>query len=293
MNKAALIFNPRAGNWRTAQRIAALREVLQEGGSRVELLPTEAPGHATALARESADQGFDVVFTYGGDGTLREAAAGLLGTGVALAPIPGGTVNVVAGALGLPQNPLRAAKMLTRAEVEEMDVGLCGEQIFLMQTSAGLDAHVMGHLHPGLKRRLGRGAVAYSGLLHLYTYGYPAIDLIADGRLLTATMIAVCNLPHYAGGWQMAPGASTSDRALDLVLFQGKGPGKTLGFARDLVLGRHLRRSDVALTRVQEVEIRGPEDLAVQLDGDTMPIQLPVTIGLHPERVRILKPAGA
>ena len=46
-----------------------------------------------------------------------------------------------------------------------MDVGLCGEEIFLMQTSAGLDAHIMGNLDPTLKRRFGKAAVAYAGLL--------------------------------------------------------------------------------------------------------------------------------
>ena len=91
----------------------------------------------------------------------------------------------------------------------------------------------------------------------------------------------------------MAPGASVSDRALDLVAFQGTGRRATLAFARDLVLGRHLQRSDVELTRVREVELRGPLDLAVQLDGDALPIQLPVTVGLHPDRVRLLRPRAA
>jgi len=291
VKKAALIFNPKAGSWRTAQRVAAIRSALAEAGYDTEPLPTQAPGHATELARESAAAGIDAVFTHGGDGTLREAAAGLLGTGVALAPIPGGTVNVVAIALGLPQNPLRAATMLADAEVVDMDVGLCGEEIFLMQASAGLDAHIMRHLNPRLKRHFGKAAVAYSGLLHLATYDYPSIELVADGRHLSASHLAICNLPYYAGTWQMAPGASTSDRTLDLVLFQGTGPRQTLAFARDFVLGRHLHRSDVELLRVQEVELRGPGGLAMQLDGDALPIQPPITVSLHPQRVRMLKPS--
>jgi len=289
--KAVLIFNPRAGSWRTAQRVATIRSVLAAAGYDAEPLPTQAPGHATELARESAHGGVDVVFSHGGDGTLREAAAGLLGTDVALAPIPGGTVNVVATSLGLPQNSLRAAKMFARTDAVEMDVGVCGEELFLMQTSAGLDAHIMGNLNPALKRRFGRAAVAYSGLLHFADYDYPVIDLIADGRHLSATMVAICNLPYYGGSFQMAPGASITDRALDLVVFQGEGRLKTLAFARDVALGRHLRRADVELIRVQKVELRGPEGLAIQLDGDALPIQLPVTVSLHPEKVRILKPS--
>jgi len=288
--QAVLIFNPRAGSWRTEQRVTAIRSALAAVGYDTEPLPTQAPGHATELAREFSTAGIDAVFTHGGDGTLREAAAGLLGTGVSLAPIPGGTVNVVAMALGLPQDPLRAAEMFADAETVDMDVGVCGAEIFLMQTSAGLDAHIMGNLAPALKRRLGKAAVAHSALLHFSDYDYPPIELVADGRQLSGTLIAVCNLPYYAGSFQMAPGASISDRALDLVVFHGEGRLKTLGFAWDVALGRHLERSDVELIRVQEVTLHGPTGLPVQLDGDTLPVPLPVTVGLHPETLRILKP---
>ena len=290
MKTAALIYNPRAGSWRTEQRIAAIQFALERAGFTVEARPTEAPGHATVLAVEAAEAGLDAVFAHGGDGTLREAAAGLLGSPTALAPIPGGTVNVIATALGLPHNPVRAAHAMSEVEAVDMDVGLCGDEVFLMQASAGLDAHVMGQLRPGLKRHFGKLAVAYAGLMNFSTYKYPPIDLRVDGRHLSATLIAVCNLPYYAGTWQMAPGADIADRVLDLVLFHGRGGLKTLAFARDFIFGKHLDRPDVDLVRTQEVEIRGPADLAMQLDGDTLPIELPVSITLHPQRLRILRP---
>ena len=290
---AAIIFNPRAGSWRTEQRVTALRAALAEVGFDAAPLPTSAPGHATELARAAASGGIDAIFAHGGDGTLRETAAGLLGTDVPLAPLPGGTVNVVATTLGLPQDPLRAAMMFGTAETFEMDVGVCGEEIFLMQTSAGVDAHIMGRLNPALKRRFGKAAVAYSALLHSFGYRYPTIDLVADGRQLEATLVAVCNLPYYAGSFQMAPGASVSDRWLDLVQFRGAGLAATTGFGRDLALGRHLRRDDVELLRVRKVELRAPEGLAVQLDGDALSIELPVTVTLHPETLSVLRPSDS
>jgi diacylglycerol kinase (ATP) len=290
VKQAVLIFNPRAGNWQTTKLVVAIRSALADAGYEAEPLPTAAPGHATKLARESATAGVEVVFAHGGDGTLREAAAGLLGTDAALAPVPGGTTNVVAFALGLPQNPVRAAKRFSRAEIVDMDVGLCGNEVFLMQTSAGLDAQIMGNLDPWLKRRLGKAAVAISGSRQIFSYDYPAIDLVADGRHLTAKMVALCNLPYYAGSYQMAPGASTSDGELDLVLFTGEGRLETLGFARDLFLGRHLGRSDVDLIRVCEATLLGPPGLPLQVDGDAIPMEFPVTVGLHPRRLKILWP---
>src|SRR6185295_10693296 len=70
------------------------------------------PGHATELAREQGRE-LEVVFVFGGDGTMREAAAGLLGSPAALGLIPGGTVNVLGLSLGLPREPVAAAGFLT------------------------------------------------------------------------------------------------------------------------------------------------------------------------------------
>jgi diacylglycerol kinase family enzyme len=113
---------------------------------------------------------------------------------------------------------------------------------------------------------------------------------VADGRPTTASFVAVCNLAYYAGPYRMAPLANPGDRALDLVVFQGRGRLATIAFARDLFFGRHQRRRDVEMMRVTEVEIRGPRGLAVQLDGDTLPVQLPVTVGIHPQTIHMLKP---
>ncbi len=259
----------------------------------IEATPTGAPGEATRLAAAAVAGGAEVVFAFGGDGTLREAAAGLLGTDAALAPLPGGTVNVVALALGVPRNPLQAARALTAGRAIEMDIGRCGDEIFLMQASAGLDARVMARLPPHLKRRLGRAAVLWTGILQWSVYGYPEIELLADGRPARATFAAICNLPYYAGGLLLAPGASVSDGWLDLVLFRGHGRRRTLAFARDLVRGRHLDRGDVELRRVREVELLGPADLAVQIDGDPLPCRPPVTVSLARQRLRMLSPTAA
>lgn len=288
--RAALIFNPRAGRWRNQHRAEEIGRILETSGYSLKLTPTTKPGHATELARQLAASGFEVVFAYGGDGTIREVAAGLVGTKVALAPIPGGTVNVLSLALGLPLNPVRAAAAFANATTFEMDVGLCGDEPFLMLTSAGLDAHIMGNLNPGMKRRLGKAAVAWSGLRRWSSYDYPQIRLIADGRPVEATFAAICNLPYYAGKFKLAPDASTTDGRLDLVVFRGVGRLATLAFARDLALGRHVQRSDVEICQVQRVEVLSPQETPIQIDGDAMPIQLPVELSVGPQRLTLLAP---
>ncbi|MEY2571184.1 MAG: hypothetical protein QOE63_1534, partial [Acidimicrobiaceae bacterium] len=78
----------------------------------VTLAETNRRGHATRLAQSAANAGVDVVVCLGGDGTLNEVANGLAGTSTALAPLPGGSTNVFARTIGLPNDPIEATGAL-------------------------------------------------------------------------------------------------------------------------------------------------------------------------------------
>jgi len=295
VRRAALIYNPRSGRQRHAQVLDGILDRLRDGGFAVELSPTEYAGQATDLAREAAADGeLEAVFAFGGDGTAREVAAGLLGTPVALGVLPGGTANLLAMALGLPRDPVRAAAALAGARVRSFDVGLAGgqtgEQPFLMMVSAGLDAAVLAALDVELKWRFGEAAIVWQGLREWWRYSYPDIEVIADGERLCATFAAVANIPFYAGSFRLAPGARPDDHRLELVLFRGRGRRETLGFILDLMRSAHARRPDVEIRKVDEVLLGGPEGIAAQVDGDLCEERLPVKVRLAAERLRVLFP---
>ncbi len=154
MRRVALIYNPAAGQ-QAACAAGASRPCstpCADGGARRRSCGRPAArGDATGLARAAAAEGFEAVFALGGDGTVREVAAGLLGSGVPLGVLPGGTVNLLARALGLPGDPLAAAALLRpAARPRRLDVGLAGATPFLMMVSAGLDASVLAQrsTHP-------------------------------------------------------------------------------------------------------------------------------------------------
>ena len=81
----------------------------------VTLAETNRRGHATRLAQGAAAEGVDVVAVLGGDGTQNEAANGLAGTQTALATLPGGSTNVFARTIGLPNDPIEATGVLLDA----------------------------------------------------------------------------------------------------------------------------------------------------------------------------------
>ncbi len=292
MRRAVLIYNPKSGRQVARRLLPAVLEVLRAAGFEIEPAATARPGHATALAREAAAGASPVetAFAMGGDGTLREVARGLLGSEVALAPLPTGTTNVLSLALGLPRDALGAARVLPGCGRRAIDVGLAGGEPFLMMVSGGLDAAVMARQSSAAKKRFGKAAVAWTGLRQWWSYRYPRIELRLDGRTERVGHFAVCNIPYYAGSFRLAPAADPGDGRLDLVLFRGHGRAATLGFARDLALGRHLGRADVEHRQIAKVEIIQPPEYLVQIDGDVLSGAAPLEISLAAEKLWVLAP---
>jgi len=270
MRRAALIYNPIAGRGRWERVLEAVLRTCRGEGFELEPVPTAAPGQATDLAGDLAREGrVEAVFALGGDGTAREVAAGLLGSRTPLGILPGGTANLMALALGLPRDPSAAAAVLCHAPARSFDAGLAGARAFLMMVSAGLDGRALAALDHGLKTRLGKTAVALQGVREWWRYGYPEIEIVADGEQLPpASFLAVCNIPYYGGSFRMAPGARPDDRRFELVTFHGSGRAATLAFILGVVSGRHTRRADVGVRAVEEVVFSVPPEAGLQVDGD-------------------------
>jgi len=289
VRRAVLIFNPRAGQRRARRALPEIRRILA-ADFEIDLQPTEGPDHCRALARQALAERSDVFFVLGGDGTLRVAASVLAGSEVAIGALPGGTTNVVAGALGLPNDPVAAARALLSAEPMLMDLGLSGGEPFLMQLSGGLDAQVMGHVAPRSKKLLGKGAVALAGVRELLRYRFPIFSLQIDGVATQATGFVIANLSHYAGRFKIVPGARADDRQLELLLFHGVRRRDAMGFALALARGRHFERPDVEVRSFTSLRVTAPAALQLQADGDAFVAAAPFTVTLAPERLKMLAP---
>ena len=294
MRRAVLIWNPRAGQRRARRALPEVRRIL-ERGFELAVEPTSGPEHCREIARRALAESLDVFFVLGGDGTLRVAASVLAGSDVAIGALPGGTTNVVAGALGFPEDPAAAAQLHLTAEAIWMDLGQSDGEPFLMQLSGGLDALVMACTGPRLKKLLGKGAVALAGVRELLRYRFPPFALEVDGVALegaAATGFVVANLSQYAGRFTIVPGASAHDRRLELLLFRGRRRRDAVGFAVALARGRHLERRDVEVRSFTRLRIVAPASLQVQADGDAFVAAAPLTVTLAPERLKILAPRG-
>ena len=291
MRRAVLIHNPAAGTTHRQRIVEELRSILSAGGVEVVPAPTTAPGHATEIARDAAADGsVDTVLVFGGDGTLREAARGLIGSEVALAPLSAGTTNVVTRSLGLPVEPRQAARSLLTSVPVACDVGMCNDEPFLMLVSLGVDAAAMARVSSRFKNVAGRGAVVVSGLATWWGYAYPEIAWEADGDAGRSTFLAASNIAEYGGDFKLAPDASFFNHRLTLLTYSGKGRLAALRFASGLLLGRHLKMAGVDSRPLRELRIPGPLAAPLELDGDHLELEPPLVIRLSHQRIRLLMP---
>jgi diacylglycerol kinase family enzyme len=154
-----IIVNPYATT--VSDRLRNLVVYALQGRYDVEAVATEARNHATEIGREARDGGYDVVAAFGGDGTLNEVANGLAGTDLPVAILPGGSTNVVARSLGIPNDVVDATEHLLSLADEwqprKIDLGRADQRRFLFACGAGVDATVVRRVdaHPKLKSRFG------------------------------------------------------------------------------------------------------------------------------------------
>jgi diacylglycerol kinase (ATP) len=294
-----LIWNPASGGGRRfGGRIPTIRSLLAEGGFDVTVEPTTEPGHATALAASACRLGgCDVVFGMGGDGTLREIAVALAGTGVALGLLPGGTTNVLALALDVPAHPVKAAALYRARDgapldLRELDVGVAAGIQFLMMVTVGVDSEILRRASQTAKRRFGRLAVAAQALAALKAYRPTTYTLVDRDHRASGSFVAASNIRYYGGPFEIAPGADPLDGQLDFAVFSGTGRLKTLELALDVLTGTHLARADLETWQGSAARIEGDGEAWLQIDGDPIRLGLPVEIGLAPERLKILLPGS-
>ena len=122
-----------------------------------------APEHA----RRAADRGVDVLFVWGGDGTVQRCIDAVAGTDTAVAILPAGTANLLAMNLHIPDDITEAVRIGLHGDRRRMDTGSVNGERFTVMAGAGFDARMIAEADRGLKDRLGRAAYLYTGMRNL------------------------------------------------------------------------------------------------------------------------------
>jgi YegS/Rv2252/BmrU family lipid kinase len=279
VTRALLIANPNAARTE-AETVRSIERVIRGAGWSVEVLATGGSGDARRLAEYGVREGVDVVAVLGGDGTTMQAAAALVGTGVALGLIPGGTGNLLAGNLRLPVNPIRAAEVMVAGRPAPLDLGEIlrdgRRDFFAVAAGAGADARVMTETASAQKHRWGMMAYIATTLRILPEIRNVPFEVTVDGTEFEvgAAMLLVANCGEVIPPLiRLGDDISPTDGLLDVIALGANTVGEGMRAIWDLLTQRggtygkdvfaaHARGRDIRVT------VASGAEQVVQLDGD-------------------------
>ena len=251
---------------------AAVRAV-RAAGHDLEVRVTWERGDAARLVAEAAIEGVPRVIAGGGDGSVNEAANGLMALDAAARPalgiLPLGTANDFATACRVPLEPRAALLLAVTGEPRPVDLGRCNDSWFVNVASGGFGAAVTAETPVELKNFLGGGAYTLMGLVkavHFTPYACsirtPAGDVA--GRVVVG---AICNGRQAGGGQPLAPEALLDDGLLDIVSLREFPPAAAAQVVAEILANRGAGEY-VARMRVPWMEVTAPAAVPVNLDGE-------------------------
>ena len=272
--------------------------ILRNNGHNLTVVPTRGRGTAGGLAREHIGRGADLIVAAGGDGTINEAAEGMLHSGVPLAILPGGTANVLANEIGLGTRIERAAARLEECRPRRISVGhlTCdGGRVsrhFLLMAGIGFDAYVVHHVDGELKSRTGKFAYWVAGL-RLLGRRLEEFQVDIGGEKRQGSFALVSKVRNYGGDFQIARSVRLSDDRFEVVLFEGRYTARYLKHFAGMMLNRLSTMKGVAVLRADCVSISDPQDrcVYVQIDGEFAGSS-PAEIRIVPDALTLLTPEG-
>jgi diacylglycerol kinase (ATP) len=306
--RVAVIVNPAARKGGAMARWPAIQAELAKRLGLVEPLFTQAPGHATDLARTALAQGVRRFVAVGGDGTVNETLNGLLDPSgrlvepdAVLCPVPAGTANELCRALGhladagrafdAAASPRSQAIDLMRVRCEGLD-GRPVDRFGYLIVALGLAATI-SHRTSQSRWLKKLGEIAYLLMTPgvTLTYRQREVSIEIDGvpagtrRLFTAM---IGNTENGGGGMKLLPGARFDDGVLDLIDVGGVSRlGVLLGILPKLYSGTHVHHPKVRTARgtAFRFDSAGVETL-VDLDGE-MVGRLPLEVTVLPQAFRV------
>ncbi len=290
-----LLVNPTAGHGLAGRLAPATLAAARRAWGDVRQVDTTGPNEAVALVRQAVEAGASRIVTLGGDGTIHEAANGLLTARVDQRPpitvIAAGTGNDLAklcGTLGL--TPAAAIERLAGGSIRRLDVGEAWGEFFLNSVGVGFDAEVAERLKL-LKH--GRGLAAYLlTVLRTLNDRQPFDAEVEAGshsfsdRLL---LLEVGNGPVVGGGFRITPLAQPDDGLFDVCAIQDMPIPLILSRLPLVMLGRHLGLRQVRHFQCDRLTIRSRTgELMAQMDGEVRRRNEPLEVRLIPAALPIL-----
>ncbi len=293
VKKMLLLLNPYAGMRKANKALVDILSVFNRAGYDVRVYITASPGDGISAVKSLAP-GMDVVVCCGGDGTLNETISGLLEAqlDIPLGYIPTGSTNDFATSLGLPTDPVAAARLIVDGSPTYYDVGKFGNRFFSYVASFGAFTKASYATSQSIKNTLGHTAYLLEGIQELSQIRKVPLQLELDGEPLADEYLfgAVCNSTSVGGLFTLDPNqVDMSDGMFEVLLVRTPRDFSEITECIMAVQKQQYNCRMMTFRSAKQVTVYPPADLPWTLDGEMDPGSETITIKNLHHAIRLVK----
>ncbi|MEY2800389.1 MAG: hypothetical protein RI934_1377 [Bacteroidota bacterium] len=288
--KIAFIINPIAGGKNKFHFSQTIEKVLDLSKFEYQIIQTERVNHAFDLTKIAIQEGAKIVVAVGGDGTINEIAAALVGTQTKLAIIPFGSGNGLARALKIPMNTSKALSIINQTNSDLIDVAKLNDNFFFNMSGLGFDAHI-SHVFSKDKKR---GLLGYikATFRELKNYQSENYQINIDGKLINerAFILSIANSSQYGNEAHIAPRAQLHDGLLDLIIVK-PFPLILMPIMAFRLFTKSADRSKYLISlQGKSIQISNNKKSVIHLDGEAKLINENINISIQPLALNVIVP---
>jgi YegS/Rv2252/BmrU family lipid kinase len=250
---------------------------------------------APKYARRAADKGADVVFVWGGDGTVQRCIGAVANTETAIAILPAGTANLLAANLDVPHDLAEAVRVGLHGDRRRLDTGSVNGERFAVMAGAGFDARMIADADGAAKSELGPAAYVVTGVRNLRARRVRA-TIEVDGKPFFSgkvSCVLTANVGKILGGIQAFPQARPDDGRLELGVVTARNPLQWARTFARLAVGHPEKSPFAEVTQGKKFKIRFDQKVRFELDGGARPARKKLRVKVHPSSVTICVPPGS
>jgi len=273
--------------------LSELREILaREGVTNPLWYEVNKSRRAPKYARRAAAKGADVLFVWGGDGSVQRCIDAVAGTDTAVAILPAGTANLLAANLEVPTDLEEAVRIGLHGERRRLDTGSVNGERFMVMAGAGFDARMIADADRGAKDKLGRAAYVATALKNLRARRARATIKVDGQRFFAGKVSCVlsANVGQILGGVEAFPQARPDDGRLELGVVTARNPVQWARAFGRLAVGHPDRSPFVTVTTGKKFTVTFDRKVRYELDGGARPATRKLRIRVRPASVTICVP---
>ncbi|HWB62365.1 MAG TPA: YegS/Rv2252/BmrU family lipid kinase [Chitinophagales bacterium] len=291
--KIMFIINPISGVYKkknVPEKIARFIDYVQYDYT---IRFTQYPGHATLIAQQAVEEGFDVCVAVGGDGSINEVAQSLIGTNTVLGLIPFGSGNGFATHLHIPPRDAKGSiNVLNTGKVVKLDLIKTNLKYIVSNGGFGVDSSTARRFHHHAIRGLASYAWAITKELLFYFQPFETTVEIDDVKIERSFFLFTAfNANQYGYDFAVFPNTSMKDGVMDVIVMNRFPVWKLPYIVFCLMLKRADLIKEAESYRAKKIHIYGNKKMCYQFDGDSFIYHDDVTMEIVPQCIQVIVPS--